>query len=120
MDLSYNAPPSWGTVSLVSQTLSAIVFLFQTNAMHSKHPIGWFLEWCMDSVDSGLVAWDIEEWMSPFENRKSISKEKLVESRKPNILVGEMREVILHSLLQVSNIKKLFVCILTFFLALSK
>ena len=55
----------------------------------------------MDVLDSGLVAWDIEEWMSPVENRKSISKEKLPGPKKVEILVGEVREMILQSIAQV-------------------
>jgi hypothetical protein len=55
----------------------------------------------MDTIDAGLVSWNIEDWLSSFEPKQSFNERRPSTGRKAEILVGEVRELILQSLLQV-------------------
>ena len=102
-DLSYNNPPTWAMLQLISQALRSLVTLFQTNKTHLKFQLEWFIQWCMSSIDSGLVAWDIGDWMQPTHDPSTTIKERVTSFKRTEILVGEVREMILQSLFQLTT-----------------
>ena len=98
-DLSYNSPPSWPIISLIHQSLRALGLLFKTLRLHLKYQLDWFLSWCMNIVDAGLVAWNIEDWMSPVGSDNSrTNAEKTMSPKREEILIGEIREMILSTI----------------------
>ena len=98
-DLSYNSPPSWPIISLIHQSLRALGLLFKTLRLHLKYQLDWFLSWCMNIVDAGLVAWNIEDWMSPVGSDNSrTNSEKTMSPKREEILIGEIREMILSTI----------------------
>lgn len=100
-DLSFNSPPSWPIISLIHQALKALCSLFRTNRVHLKYQMDWFIMWCIKSVDSGLLCWNIEDWMGPIgseNNSQNGKNEVLGLPQKREILIGEIREMILANL----------------------
>lgn len=97
-DLSYNSPPSWPIISLIHQSLKALGLLFETQRIHLKYQLDWFLKWCMDIVDAGLVSWNIEDWMGPIGSENSQMNYDQIMPKKQDILIGEIREMILATI----------------------
>jgi hypothetical protein len=102
-DLSFNAPPSWPIISLIHQALKSLCSLFRTNRLHLKYQLDWFIMWCIKIVDSGLLCWNVEDWMGPIgsEHNSQTSQSEQILPKKRDILIGEIREMVLATLYTV-------------------
>jgi len=100
-DLSFNSPPSWPIIALIHQALKALCSLFRTNRTHLKYQMDWFIMWCIKTVDSGLLCWNIEDWIGPLNSENSPTLSNSTLPQKRDIVIGEIREMVLSTLYTV-------------------
>ncbi|KAI9208547.1 uncharacterized protein BJ171DRAFT_489303 [Polychytrium aggregatum] len=109
-NVTVQSPPSATTLSILNVTLRVIVALFQTEREHFKVQQEWLLQWLMSKVDNGLVGWmnidDLKDDASQVAtgSRSSVADRSpsVLGLQKTGILVGEVRELVLDTILQLS------------------
>ena len=101
------APPSWSGLNTISLVLRTISILFSTMKEHLIPQQQWFIQHLMKSCESGVSAWDIDEWAKSVTG-KSLKSGEEIDNISENImrppepvLVSEVRELYFETLLQI-------------------
>nr|KAJ3421720.1 GDP/GTP exchange factor for ARF [Polyrhizophydium stewartii] len=110
-NVTYNNPPSWQALSLITQLLKTILALFNTTREYMLPQQQWLIQFLIQRCQAGVVGWDIEDWAvldaNSFHNFSRGSPEPPPthgQQRVANeIVVGEVRELYLEALLQLSR-----------------
>ncbi|KAJ3000135.1 GDP/GTP exchange factor for ARF [Globomyces sp. JEL0801] len=106
-----NSPPSWVGLNIISLITRTISTLLSTMRDHLIPQQEWFIHFLMRSYESGVMVWDIDEWMaSPTfkENVKSKDANPTPLVKGGPVLVSEVRELYLDTLLQICRSESSF------------
>lgn len=91
------------SVTLFSLSLKLSTSLFLSCPQHLRLQQEWFLDFCMNRLDSGVVGWNVEDGtisaMPTMED--AYSQPSIQQSRQQAPLSGEFRELILESICQL-------------------
>jgi hypothetical protein len=115
------SPPSWSGLNTISLVLRTISTLFVTMREHMIPQQQWFISHLIKSCEKGVHCWDIDEWaqaatgiQSKTKESKSNADSNPVSNQPPGprvpvpVLVPEVRELFLETLLQVRHQFNLF------------
>ncbi|KAJ3033358.1 GDP/GTP exchange factor for ARF [Rhizophlyctis rosea] len=97
-NMTLQMPPNATGLAIITLTLRVVTSLLQTAREHLKLQQEWFLNWVMARVNSDVAVWDIEEWHQGAGEVREVKQQQ-----KGGIVVGEVRELLLESLVQLSR-----------------
>ncbi|TPX41417.1 hypothetical protein SeMB42_g05585 [Synchytrium endobioticum] len=118
-NMTLSSPPSVSSLTLLSLVLKVISSMFLSAREYLRLQQEWFLGWLMQRVDGGVVGWDVGDWQTDFDEsaRENNGGPRMTGSlssrdRTSNstslrggslILVGEVRELLLETLVQMTR-----------------
>ncbi|KAL5038865.1 GDP/GTP exchange factor for ARF [Batrachochytrium dendrobatidis] len=115
-NVTFTNPPSWQTLSLLTQLLKTILALFNTVREYLFPQQQWLIQFLIQQCVSGVVGWDIEDWATPsgsfndyVRSRGETSPVSGNQRLGYEIIVGEVREIYLETLLQLARSPSFFV-----------
>ncbi|KAJ3259131.1 GDP/GTP exchange factor for ARF [Boothiomyces macroporosus] len=101
-NLTTNSPPSWVNLNVISLIMRSITTLFANIQDHLILQREWFIHYLMQSYRSGISVWNIEDWEKFSDKFQDGEKNEKENSNKNGpILVKEVRELYLETLLQI-------------------
>ncbi|KAJ1334409.1 hypothetical protein BSLG_007564 [Batrachochytrium salamandrivorans] len=121
-NVTFTNPPSWQTLSLLTHLLKTVLVLFNTLQEYLFPQQQWLIQYLIQKCYSGIVGWNIEDWAMPSGSFHNYSRPQGDSSplsgsgRFGNqIIVGEVRELYLETLLQLSRSSSFFVNIYIYY-----
>jgi hypothetical protein len=101
------SPPSWSGLNTISLVLRTISILFSTMKENLIPQHQWFIQHLMKSCESGVSAWDIDEWAKSVTGQLKKNVDEVASEFATNTrplepaLVSEVRELYFETLLQL-------------------
>ena len=112
---SFSNPPSWQGVSITAQVLDTLCVLLNSVKDHLLLQQEWLVNFLIAKCKLGVPGWDIEEWATTsdsFSNTQRKPQQNAPTNQSGNplegVLVGEIRELYLNTLLQLSRSSHFF------------
>ncbi|KAJ3076852.1 GDP/GTP exchange factor for ARF [Podochytrium sp. JEL0797] len=131
-NMTYNSPPTSNNMTLLTLTLRVLSSLFHTSRHYLKFQFEFFLDWIMTKVDTGVVSWDVNDTpkdsststtpgdertrpssaaslrSSTTNNSSSTQQQGYSNVAGRNVLVAEVRELLLETMVQCCRIPGFF------------
>ncbi|KAI8799312.1 hypothetical protein BJ742DRAFT_884663 [Cladochytrium replicatum] len=125
-NITVSSPPSNATMTFFTTALKVTTVLLQSCKEQLKFQAEWLIKWMMSRLDMGLLGWDVDEWSNvvsqsglsapssagsgqstvDWANSPGASAPRTftqVRNALATIMVGEVREVVLDCLVQLSR-----------------